>query len=149
MKDCVFCKIVAGELPSQKLFETDDILGILDRYPIIPGQALLISKKHETSYFANMPDKLSKNFLKLGKKTAKAITKGLGIKRTTFMIEGLDIDHAHIKIFPVYSLERYAESMGSGKQELTNEQLKHLADKIRKEVDFNAHSSAQKTGTIG
>ena len=109
---------------------------ILDRFPHVPGQAIILSKKHVAAYFGEMSDELLEKFVKLGKKAAKAITKALNIQRTTFMIEGLDIDHAHIKIFPVYSREKYFESMSNMSRELPDSELENLAQKIRKEVDF-------------
>lgn len=46
MEDCLFCKIVKGEVPSQKLLETDDLLAFQDIRPTAPVHALLIPKKH-------------------------------------------------------------------------------------------------------
>jgi len=136
MKDCAFCKIVKGELPVHKIYESGEFMVILDRFPHVPGQAIILSKKHVAAYFGEMSDELLEKFVKLGKKAAKAITKALNIQRTTFMIEGLDIDHAHIKIFPVYSREKYFESMSNMSRELPDSELENLAQKIRKEVDF-------------
>ncbi|NLO88729.1 MAG: histidine triad nucleotide-binding protein [Clostridia bacterium] len=45
-KDCVFCKIVAGELPSEIVYEDDDILAFKDINPVAPVHILLIPKKH-------------------------------------------------------------------------------------------------------
>jgi histidine triad (HIT) family protein len=136
MKDCVFCKIVKGELPVHKLYESADFLVILDRFPLVPGQTIVISKKHTAAYFAEMTDELLEKFVKMGKRMAKAMGKGLKLDRTTLVIEGLDVDHAHIKLFPVYSREEYSRSMKSKNQELNDIQLKNIADKIRREVDF-------------
>lgn len=46
MADCIFCKIVRGELPCTKLLEDADVLAFMDIGPIQPGHALLIPKKH-------------------------------------------------------------------------------------------------------
>ena len=48
MKDCVFCKIVKGELPSYKLYEDDVVLVFLSIDPISNGHTLIIPKKHYT-----------------------------------------------------------------------------------------------------
>ncbi|HEY4488596.1 MAG TPA: HIT family protein [Candidatus Paceibacterota bacterium] len=51
MKDCVFCKIVAGELPSYKLYEDDKTLAFLDIHPVHPGHTLVIPKRHSENIF--------------------------------------------------------------------------------------------------
>ncbi|MBR5939660.1 MAG: HIT domain-containing protein, partial [Neisseriaceae bacterium] len=49
MSDCLFCKIIAGEIPSQKVFEDDDMLAFKDIRPSAPVHILLIPKKHIAS----------------------------------------------------------------------------------------------------
>lgn len=46
MSDCIFCKIVAGEIPSQKVYENDSILVFQDIHPVAPTHLLLIPKRH-------------------------------------------------------------------------------------------------------
>ncbi len=50
MSDCVFCRIVAGELPSSKLYEDDLVLSFLDIAPLAPGHSLVIPKNHYEFY---------------------------------------------------------------------------------------------------
>ena len=49
MSDCLFCRIVAGEIPSSKVYEDDDILAFKDIHPARPVHILVIPKKHITS----------------------------------------------------------------------------------------------------
>ena len=49
MKDCIFCKIVAGEIPSKKIYEDDDVIAFYDIQPIAPVHVLVIPKKHISS----------------------------------------------------------------------------------------------------
>ena len=46
MEDCIFCKIVKGEIPAEKVYEGDNFIGILDIEPIAEGHTLIIPKKH-------------------------------------------------------------------------------------------------------
>ncbi|MDR2943058.1 MAG: histidine triad nucleotide-binding protein [Treponema sp.] len=46
MSDCIFCKIIAGQLPSKKIYEDDEILAFLDINPVTPVHFLVIPKKH-------------------------------------------------------------------------------------------------------
>ncbi len=56
MQDCIFCKIVRGELPSRKVYEDDDVLGFHDIHPVAPVHFMLIPKRHIESLAAATPD---------------------------------------------------------------------------------------------
>ena len=49
MSDCLFCKIIKGEIPSEKVFENDDVYAFRDLNPVAPLHALIIPKKHIAS----------------------------------------------------------------------------------------------------
>ncbi len=63
MEDCVFCRIVRGELPSRKLYEDEDILAFHDIHPIAPVHFLIVPKLH----IATLDDCQPEHFLVLGK----------------------------------------------------------------------------------
>lgn len=68
MSDCIFCKIVEGKIPCQKVYEDDDLLAFNDLYPQRPVHVLVIPKKHITSLaMASSDDSLT-----LGKMLTKA-----------------------------------------------------------------------------
>jgi len=102
MKDgCIFCKIVSGEFDSAKIWENNDFLAVLDIYPAINGMAVVIPKKHFDSYIFEMPENIYNEFFSAGQKVAKLLKKALGIKRIFMAVEGLDINHAHLKLYPI------------------------------------------------
>lgn len=68
MSDCIFCKIVDGKIPCQKVFEDDDLLAFRDLYPQRPVHLLVIPKKHITS----LATATSEDTLVLGKMLVKA-----------------------------------------------------------------------------
>jgi histidine triad (HIT) family protein len=51
MKDCLFCKIVRGEIPSRKVYEDDDVLAFHDIHPIAPVHFLIIPKLHVATLY--------------------------------------------------------------------------------------------------
>ena len=55
MSDCVFCKIIAGELPSWKVYETDTVLAFMDIGPVVKGHTLVIPKAHHENV-TTLPD---------------------------------------------------------------------------------------------
>ena len=103
-EDCVFCRIIKGELPSFKFYEDEDCIAILDLFPNTSGQSLVISKKHYDSYFVKENDELFTKMFLAAKKVAKILDEKLGVKKTGIVLEGMGIDHAHIKLYPMYGL---------------------------------------------
>ncbi len=109
-KNCIFCKIVKGELPSYKIYEDKEHLAILDIYPQTKGQALIITKKHYSSNPFKLPDKVLSNLILTSKRVAKMIERSLKPKRIFLVIEGMEIDHIHVKLYPKYKIEKNVAS---------------------------------------
>jgi diadenosine tetraphosphate (Ap4A) HIT family hydrolase len=100
--DCIFCKIIAGEIPSVKLWEDDKFLAILDINPNTKGMTLVITKQHFESKIFNLDDEnLSQLFL-AGKKIAKMLERDLGVEQVGLAMDGTGVNHAHIKLFPFW-----------------------------------------------
>jgi len=104
MEDCIFCKIAEGKLPSYKILEDDEHLAFLDIYPIVKGQTLVITKKHFDSYQFNLPDDVYTKLFLFAKKVGKILEKSLGAKRVFLVVEGMEVKHIHIKLYPVYKV---------------------------------------------
>jgi histidine triad (HIT) family protein len=104
MEDCIFCKIAEGKLPSYKILEDDEHLAFLDIYPIVKGQTLVITKKHFDSYQFDLPDDVYTKLFLFAKKVGKILEKALGAKRVFLVVEGMEVKHIHIKLYPVYKI---------------------------------------------
>lgn len=116
MEECIFCKIIKGEIPSFKIWEDDDFLAILDINPNTKGMTLVLTKEHYNSYAFEMPDEIYQKFLLATKKVAKILEKGLNVKRVAMVMEGMGVDHAHIKLYPLHGLEeKFIEMMAKDK----------------------------------
>ncbi len=109
MKDCLFCKIVKGEIESAKIWESKEFLAVLDINPNTIGMTLVLTKKHYDSYAFNMPDNVYKRFLSAVKKVAKLLDKKLNVERTAMVMEGMGVNHAHIKLYPLHGLDKRFE----------------------------------------
>ena len=102
--NCIFCKIVAGEIPSYKVYENEDVIAFLDIAPVSHGHTLVIPKKH----FKNMEDitgdELSK--LMLGVKAVAALLKnklgiaGYNLNENNDPVAGQVVPHIHWHIIP-------------------------------------------------
>ena len=108
--DCIFCSIVEGKLPCYKVYEDGSFLAFLDIFPNTRGMTLVIPKKHHSSDIFELPEKTYLELMKASKKVAKAMEKGLNVKRVAFVCEGLGVDHMHVKLYPLHGLnEKFKE----------------------------------------
>ncbi len=113
MEDCIFCKIVKGEFDSVKIWEDDEFMAILDVMPNTKGMALILTKEHYDSYAFEMPEDVYSRFMIAAKKVSKILEKGLKVKRVAMVMEGMGINHAHIKLYPLYGLDEKFKEMWS------------------------------------
>lgn len=104
MDDCIFCKIIKGEVPCFKVYEDEDTLAFLDIQPVNPGHTLVIPKKHVANIFDIDEETLNKVNLTI-KKVSPIIIKavgaqGLNIMQNNGKVSGQLVMHAHHHIIP-------------------------------------------------
>lgn len=113
MTNCIFCKIAAGEIPAATIWENNKFLAVLDANPNTKGMTLIIPKAHYDSYAFEMPDDVYCKFFLAAKTVARMLEIGLGVKRVALVMEGMGINHAHLKLYPLYGLEEKFKAMES------------------------------------
>lgn len=116
MSDCVFCKIVAWELPCVKIWEDDDFLAILDAFPNTKWMTLLMPKNHYDSDIFKMDDDMYTKYMLAAKKLIPILEKWLEVNRVAVVMEGMWVDHAHIKFYPLHGLDKKREEYRSQDQ---------------------------------
>ena len=110
MDDCIFCKIVKGAIDSVKIWEDENYIAILDVNPNTKGMTLVLPKKHFDSYVFDMSENDYSEFLLASKKVVKILENGLKVQRIAMVMEGMGVNHAHIKLYPLYGLnEKFTE----------------------------------------
>ena len=107
MEDCIFCKLVAGEIPSYTVYEDEYFKGILDISPCARGHCILIAKEHAANVF-ELPEEVAKDGFVAAKKLAIAIKKafncdGVNILQNNGEAAGQTVFHFHIHVFPRYN----------------------------------------------
>jgi histidine triad (HIT) family protein len=123
----IFSKIVAGEIPSHKIAETDQFLAFLDAFPCAIGHTLVIPKK-EIDYLFDLDDELYMGLMQFAKQIEPAIRKAIPCKRIGVAVIGLEVPHAHVHLIPMNSM---SDMNFNNKLKLTQEQLTETAAKIR------------------
>ncbi|OGG48017.1 hypothetical protein A2761_01410 [Candidatus Kaiserbacteria bacterium RIFCSPHIGHO2_01_FULL_51_33] len=96
-QDCVFCKITRGEIPSIKIYEDADYLAFMDIRPRAPGHALVIPKQHYR-WVWDVPD--IGTYFEKARDVARAIQKAFSTDMVHSKVEGEEVHHAHIWLYP-------------------------------------------------
>lgn len=102
--DCPFCSIVAGDLPSYTLAETEDAEAFLDINPVSPGHALVIPKQHAETLDAMDADGVAAVF-RLVRDVAEAVTdavdaQGYNLLQSNGAAAGQEVGHMHVHVIP-------------------------------------------------
>jgi histidine triad (HIT) family protein len=104
MPDCIFCKIIRGELPSHKVYEDEDVLAFLDIHPVSQGHVLVIPKQHAANIFEISPEDWAA-VQEAARKVAIALEKATDADGVNLMMNnrehaGQVVDHAHVHLIP-------------------------------------------------
>jgi len=103
--DCIFCKIINGDIASYTLYEDDIVKVFLDVNPLANGHALIVPKKHYTDLF-DIDDETLMHILKVAKKMEPIFKGKLGSEGLTLIQNnGLpqEVKHFHLHLKPAYS----------------------------------------------
>ena len=133
--DCIFCKIVKGEIPSSKIYEDNDVLAFLDLFPVHKGHTLVIPKEHHETLL-DVPDELLKKLIVAVKKIVSAVKKGvnadgISLSMSNYKAAGQVVPHAHFHIMPRYENDGL-KLWPQGKYE--EGEMEEIKEKIAKEI---------------
>jgi histidine triad (HIT) family protein len=101
-EDCIFCKIVSGDIPAHKVYEDENYVAFLDINPTSPGHVQVIPKDHYR-WVWDVPN--TEEYFKVAKKIALAQRKAFDTDFVLSKIMGDEVEHAHIWVFPNNKVE--------------------------------------------
>ena len=131
-EDCIFCKIVNGEIPSYKIYEDDKTMAFLNIFPMSKGAALIIPKNH-ASTMAEGSEEDAVAMMKTLHKVAPVMIEALGATGYNLGMNhgkdaGQEVFHTHLHVIPRYEgMERSFERYEASKEELEEAAEKILA----------------------
>ncbi|MBR2434076.1 MAG: HIT family protein [Lentisphaeria bacterium] len=104
MRNCIFCKIIAGEIPSVKVYEDELVYAFLDIGPINFGHTLVIPKEHHTSV-ATVPENIAGRMFLVGSRLGVAMRRamnadGFNLHLSDGTVAGQVVMHAHLHVVP-------------------------------------------------
>lgn len=137
-KDCIFCKIAAGEVPCSKILEDDSAIAFLDIGPLAKGHTLLIPKDHYVTV-DEMPPELAGAVLKhlpTLVKAVKSVTncEGVNILQNNGRVAHQAIPHVHFHIIPRRAGDEFHFNWPAGSY--SEGEIEQLAQKIRENLSL-------------
>ena len=107
MEDSIFTNIIKGEIPCHKIYEDEYTFAFLDIHPIQPGQVLVVPKTQIATVWDMPPDEyhhFMDTVLRIGKRLCEVYPDKA---KVGLMIEGLEVDHVHAKVFAFSTSKEY------------------------------------------
>ena len=104
MEPSVFTKIMNGEIPCHKVYEDELTFAFMDIHPLQPGHILVVPKK-QVDLFDDLSEDDYNAVFKTVKKISKILRKHFQTSRTTLLVMGYDVPHAHVHLIPSDSAE--------------------------------------------
>lgn len=132
MDNCIFCKIIEGEIPSKKVYEDENVMAFLDANPASKGHTLVVPKKHvENIHDASGMDYMWTALVKVSDAVKSAFNaKGLNISQNNGEIAGQEVMHMHFHITPRYTGDEIEIDYDREELEKGEEIAEQIAEKI-------------------
>ncbi len=99
MAETIFTKIINREIPAEIIYEDEHTIVIPDKFPSMRGQLLVITKR-EAPYLFALDDAEYHHIMDVVKHITRALDRAFDTTRTCAVIEGFEIPHIHIRLYP-------------------------------------------------
>jgi histidine triad (HIT) family protein len=96
----IFSKIIDREIPGHFVYEDEHCVVLMDAFPSIPGQCMVIPRT-PVNYFADLEPDLAAHLMKVAQRIAKASDSAFNTSRSCLVIEGYQVPHVHVILYPV------------------------------------------------
>lgn len=135
MNECIFCKIVRGEIPALKVFENDIVLAFLDIQPINPGHTLIIPKEHHENILMT-PDVVMSEVVRQVKVVAQAAMDAVGAPAFNLGVNtgreaGQVVMHTHVHVMPRFANDGHTHWL---KRDVSAEEMERVARVMREKL---------------
>lgn len=133
--NCIFCKIIAGEIPSNTIYEDDEFKVILDLAPAAKGHALILPKEHYADIY-EIDEEVAGKAMKLAKKLAIHMTEVLGcdgfnILQNNHEVAGQTVFHFHMHLIPRYKEAKNNDILKWSEETFSSEEMAEIKDALK------------------
>lgn len=138
--DCIFCKIITGDIPSAKVYEDEHVYAFLDLSQVSKGHTLIIPKTHTRNLYDTPPEVAKELFARVPmianaiKKTYNPI--GLNVLNNNEAEAGQSVFHLHIHLLPKYDVnEGFSAHWPTNDGKYSSEELTKIAENISENIN--------------
>lgn len=137
MEDCIFCKIIEGEVPSRIVYEDEEVVAFLDQTQVTKGHTLVVPRKHVTDIFEYDDELAEKVFSRLPKiargiKNSDPAIEAMNVMNNNGKLAYQSVFHSHIHLLPRYTEEdTFSIHFGDNSGKYSPEVLDQIASSIR------------------
>lgn len=133
--NCIFCKIIAGEIPSNTIYEDDEFKVILDLAPAAKGHALILPKEHYADIY-EIDEEVAGKAMKLAKKLAIHMTEVLGcdgfnILQNNHEVAGQTVFHFHMHLIPRYKEAKNNDILKWSEETFSSDEMAEIKEALK------------------
>lgn len=138
--NCIFCKIIKGEIPSYKVYEDNQVLAFLDISQTTYGHTLVVPKEHIRNIFTASETNAADIFSRVPKiakaiKSSNSSIQGMNILNNNEDVAYQSVFHMHIHLVPRYTSEDgFSIKFSDNSKQINDAKLNEIAESIRKEL---------------
>lgn len=138
-EDCIFCKIIAGDIPSAKVYEDEHVYAFLDISQVAKGHTLIIPKKHTRNLYDTPPEVAKELFARVPL-IANAIKEaynpiGMNLLNNNEAAASQSVFHLHLHLLPKYDVnEGFSVNWETHEDKYSTDQLQEIAEDISSNI---------------
>ncbi|PSL30631.1 histidine triad (HIT) family protein [Planomicrobium soli] len=139
MDNCIFCKIIAGDIPSIKIYEDDNVFAFMDIMPLTKGHTLIVPKTHRALVY-DLTSQEASDLFAVVPKIASALKEtfgpaGMNLLNNNGAKAGQSVAHFHLHFIPRYDeTDGFAAKWMTKEKEFNGERIQQLADEVKEKL---------------
>lgn len=139
MTDCIFCKLINGEIPSAKIYEDEHVFAFMDIMPLTKGHILVIPKEHKESIY-DLSEAQAANLFKVVPRLASALKDsyhpaGMNLLNNNGAPAGQSVFHFHLHLIPRYDeTDGFKASWRTKEKDFPIERIQQLAQELSEKL---------------
>lgn len=139
MTDCIFCKLINGEIPSAKIYEDEHVFAFMDIMPLTKGHILVIPKEHKESIY-DLSEEQAANLFKVVPRLASALKDsyhpaGMNLLNNNGAPAGQSVFHFHLHLIPRYDeTDGFKASWRTKEKDFPIERIQQLAQELSQKL---------------
>ncbi len=127
--DCIFCRIISGEIGSHMVYQDDAVVAFMDIRPSQPGHLLVIPRQHIPDFY-NLEEAVYLKVMQVVRRLSQAVSKVTNPAKVGLAVVGFEVPHTHVHVIPLQKASDIMPGAGGTPLEPSGEELADMAARI-------------------